>query len=135
MNDRGKTVAARARGLVGVRFRPQGRDPRLGLDCVGVAAVSAELPIERVRRDYALRGQRLAEVEHELCDLGLQPVTADQGEAGDVLVLEAGPAQLHIAILTEAGFVHADAGLGLVVERPLPLPWPVLGTWRLAEAG
>ena len=74
MTKRGKDIAARARSLVGVRFRPQGRDPGIGLDCVGLAAVSADVPVERVRRDYALRGQRLAEIEHELCDLGLQPV-------------------------------------------------------------
>jgi hypothetical protein len=133
MSERGKDIAARARSLVGVRFRPQGRDPELGLDCVGLAALSADVPAERVRRGYALRGQRLAEIEHELCDLGLQPVAGGEMAAGDVLVFEAGPAQLHMGILTEHGFVHADAGLRVVVERPLPLPWPLLGLWRLAE--
>jgi cell wall-associated NlpC family hydrolase len=132
MSERGKEIAARARSLVGVRFRPQGRDPELGLDCVGLAALSADVPVERVRRDYALRGQRLVELEHELCDLGLQPVWRRAAEAGDVLVFEAGPSQLHMGILTERGFVHADAGLRMVVERPLPLPWPMLGLWRLA---
>jgi cell wall-associated NlpC family hydrolase len=134
MTERGKGIAARARSLVGVRFRPQGRDPELGLDCVGLAAVAADLPVNRVRRDYALRGQRLAEIEHELSDLGLQPVCGREAEAGDVLVFGAGPAQLHMGILTEQGFVHADAGLRMVVERPLPLPWPVLGLWRVAGA-
>jgi len=131
MTERGREIAARARSLVGVRFRPQGRDPKLGLDCVGLAALSAEVPAEKVRRDYALRGQRLAEIEHELCALGLEPVPG-QPQAGDVLVLEAGPGQLHMGILTEHGLVHADAGLRMVVERPLPLPWPVLGRWRVA---
>ena len=134
MTERGKGIAARARSLVGVRFRPQGRDPELGLDCVGLAAVAADLPVNRVRRDYALRGQRLAEIEHELSDLGLQPVCGREAEAGDVLVFGAGPAQLQMGILTEPGFVHADAGLRMVVERPLPLPWPVLGLWRVAGA-
>ena len=134
MTERGRDIAARARSLVGVRFRPQGRSPELGLDCVGLAALSTDVPVERVRRDYALRGQRLAQIEHELCDLGLQPVCGQEAEAGDVLVFEAGPAQLHMAILTEHGFVHADAGLRRVVERPLPLPWPVLGLWRVGGA-
>lgn len=132
MTKRGEEIAARARGLVGARFRPQGRDPELGLDCVGVAALAAEVPLERVRRDYALRGQRLAEIEHELCDMGFQPVGGNEAETGDVMIAEAGPAQLHIAVLTKCGFVHADAGLRMVVERPLPLPWPVCSFWRVA---
>ena len=131
MTERGKDIAARARSMVGVRFRPQGRDPKLGLDCVGLAALAAEVPLERVRRDYALRGQRLADIEHELRELGLHPVAGHQAATGDVLVFEAGPAQLHLAVLTEQGLVHADAGLRMVVERPLPLPWPVLGLWRV----
>ncbi|HEX8214279.1 MAG TPA: peptidoglycan endopeptidase [Allosphingosinicella sp.] len=134
MTGKGKEIAARARRLVGARFRPQGRDPELGLDCVGLVALATDVPIEQVRRDYTLRGQRLAEIEHDLCNLGLQPVAHNQMGAGDVLLFDAGPAQLHLGILTEQGFVHADAGLKMVVERPLPLPWPLLGLWRMAGA-
>jgi murein DD-endopeptidase / murein LD-carboxypeptidase len=124
-------MAARARSLIGVRFRPQGRDPETGLDCVGAAAAAAGLPPHRIRRDYALRGAALAEIEHELCDLGLLPVRSKDAQAGDVVVMEAGPAQLHLAVFTGTGFVHADAAIGRVVERPGPAPWPVLATWRL----
>ena len=133
MNERGERIAARARALVGVRFRPQGRDPNTGLDCVGAAAAAAGVPRERVRADYPMRGQRLAEIEHELCDLGLWPVMEAAARPGDVLVLEAGPAKLHVAVVTDGGFVHADAGLRKVVERPGPPPWPVAGVWRMAE--
>ena len=126
----GDEIVARARVCVGVRFRPQGRDPMLGLDCIGVAASATGM--NQVRSDYALRGARLAEIEHELCDLGLQPVPAEQAAPGDILVLDAGPAQLHVAIFTGSGFVHADAGLRTVVERPCPVPWPILGVWRSA---
>lgn len=130
---RGDEVAARARSLVGARFRPQGRDKETGLDCVGAAAAAAGVAPERVRRDYALRGQTLAEIEHGLADLGCLPVPAEQGRAGDVAVCAAGPAQFHMLVLTEGGFVHADAGLRRVVERPLPIPWPVESLWRLSE--
>ena len=41
-----------------------------------------------------------------------------------------GPLQLHLMIGTGAGFVHAHAGLGRVVETPGLSPWPVLGWWR-----
>ena len=130
---KGDEVAARARALVGARFRPQGRDPKTGLDCVGAAAAAAGVDPERVRRDYALRGQTLAEIEHDLCDLGCRPVPGSEARAGDVAVCVAGPVQFHIVVLTDGGFVHADAGLRRVVERPLPIPWPVEGLWRLVE--
>lgn len=132
MSARGDGIASRARDLVGSRFRPQGRDPQLGLDCVGTAAAAAGVAAGRVRSDYPLRGPELAEVEHALCDLGCIPVPGGAAEPGDVIVCRSGPGQIHIAIATEAGFVHADARLRLVVERPGPVPWPVLGVWRLA---
>jgi hypothetical protein len=34
--------------------------------------------------------------------------------------------------MTRGCFVHADARLRLVVERPLPLPWPIVSAWRMA---
>jgi hypothetical protein len=129
--NKGKAIAARARALVGVRFRPQGRDPMLGLDCVGTAAAAAGIPPERIRRDYALRGQALAAIEHELCDLGCRPVPGRVVEAGDIMICQAGPAQFHLLVCAREGFIHADAGLGRVVERPWPAPWPIAGLWRV----
>lgn len=127
-----KEIVARARALVGVRFRPQGRDPAHGLDCVGAAAAAAGIAAERVRRDYSLRGQHLADIEHELCDLGCFPVGENAMEAGDVVVCETGSAQFHLLLCTGEGFIHADAGLRRVVERPRPFPWPVVSVWRQA---
>jgi cell wall-associated NlpC family hydrolase len=133
MSRAGDRIAARARSLVGTRFRPQGRDPALGLDCVGTAAAAIGIPAERVRSDYALRGEDLAQVEHALCELGWGSVGAEGAEPGDVILCRAGPAQIHMVIATGTGFVHADARLRCVVERPLPLPWRVLGVWRQAD--
>jgi hypothetical protein len=133
MSLRGHRIARRARALVGVRFRPQGRDPLLGLDCVGTAAAAAEISPGRLRRNYALRGQHLATIEHQLCDLGCQPVPVERAAAGDLLVCQTGPSQFHIVVRAWESFVHADAGLGRVVERPLPLPWPVACAWRFFE--
>lgn len=127
---KGIDIAARACALVGVRFRPQGRDPEHGLDCVGTAALAAGIPIDRVPRDYALRGQSLAEIEHRLCDVGCRPVTGDTPDLGDVIICETGPAQFHVVIITPSGFVHADATLRRVVQRPYPIPWTVVGAWR-----
>ena len=128
---KGVDIAARACALVGARFRPQGRDPALGLDCVGTAALAAGIPSERIPRDYALRGQGLMQIEHQLYDLGCRPVEGHRLELGDVAVCRTGPAQFHMVIITPFGFVHADALLRRVVQRPYPIPWPIVGAWRL----
>ncbi|MEG8037878.1 hypothetical protein QP166_00400 [Sphingomonas sp. LR60] len=57
----GERVLAAAQQLVGVRFRVQGRDPALGLDCVGLVAVAlwrAGAAVT-VPRDYAVARGRL----------------------------------------------------------------------------
>lgn len=127
MNRRGKAVAARARALVGVYFRPQGRTRETGLDCVGL--VAAALRLEEVRADYRLRGGSIEALGKELEEAGLRQVKAVR--EGDVLVMRAGPEQLHMAMVTKAGFVHAHAGIGHVVETPGAPEWPVIGIWRM----
>ncbi|MEH3046236.1 peptidoglycan endopeptidase [Sphingomonas adhaesiva] len=119
----GEAVAAAARATVGVRFRPQGRDPALGLDCVGVVAVAlggVDLP-----RDYRLWCGRVP-------DGGVPPGMAacDGARPGDVLLCRVSPAQLHLIVRTATGFVHADAGARRVVERPGEVPWSVVAAWR-----
>jgi len=126
MSRRADLVVARARALTGVRFRPQGRSAETGLDCVGL--VAAALGAGGVPADYALRGGSAAKLGDGLRAAGLRP--AGIARAGDVLVLAAGPAQLHLGIFTGAGLIHADAGLRRIVERPGEAPWPVLGIWR-----
>ena len=53
--------------------------------------------------------------------------------SGDVLLALAGPGQLHLAIWTGDGVIHADAMLRRVVERPGAPPWPVVSVWRKAR--
>jgi hypothetical protein len=130
---KGVEIAARARALVGIRFRPQGRDPANGLDCVGTAALACGIPSENVPRDYALRGQTLDEIERRLSGFGCRLAASDSPKPGDVAVCRAGPAQFHMVIITPSGFVHADAALRRVVQRPCPIPWTIESAWRLAE--
>ena len=61
--------------------------------------------------------------------IGLRRVRRDPA-AGDLVLLKSGPAQCHLAVMTAAGFVHAHAGVGRVVETPGPSPWPVLAIWE-----
>jgi cell wall-associated NlpC family hydrolase len=127
----GEEIAARARSQIGVRFRAQGRSAEYGLDCVGLVAMA--IGADRVRADYPLRGGSARDLAAELEQAGLERVAIPA--TGDVLVLRAGPAQLHLAIVSGLGVVHADAGLRRVVERPGPAPWPVLQVWRMRNQG
>ena len=128
---KGTEAVAAARALVGVRFRPQGRAPEIGLDCIGL--IARALGVEVSRADYDLRGGTLQELEAGLRVAGCVPVA--ERRAGDVLVMHSGPGQLHLGIWAGDGIVHADARLRRVVERPGEVPWAVLGTWRLMTGG
>ena len=124
-------VADAALGAVGARFRLHGRDAATGLDCVGLAALALRAGgwDGDVPTGYALRG---GDVDRVVTLLGTT-LTRSAGGTGDLLLLRAGPAQLHLAIMVDEGIVHADAGLGRVVLRPGAPPWPVLGAWRLPD--
>jgi hypothetical protein len=126
MADAGPIVA-RARGCIGARFRPHGRDPAWGLDCVGVAAIAFA---RAVPADYALRGGDAGAIAAAIGWSGLRPIEGEAAGAGDLMLLAAGPGQLHLAVLTEGGFVHADARLRRVVERPGRPDGAVIGAWQ-----
>lgn len=115
---------------MGARFRLHGREAETGLDCVGLAALAmhAEGFVGAVPSGYALRNSDAAFVSRALESAGLTP--CEDARAGDLLLLRTGPGQLHFAIWTGDGIVHADAMLRRVVERP-GLPWPVIGRWRV----
>jgi lipoprotein Spr len=129
MANRADAAVARARALIGVRFRPQGRSPETGLDCIGLVAAAMGVP--DVPRDYALRGASSERLAAGLIAAGLRPVAP--ARPGDVLAMTAGPGQLHIGIVSDGGLIHGDASLRRIVERPGPVPWPILGAWRMME--
>lgn len=126
----GGEIAARARALVGVRFRPQGRTREQGLDCLGLAALALGVP---ARTDYRLSSSELPALERELRACGLREIEAAGAGEGDLLVLSPALGRLHAAILTAEGFVHADARLRRVVEAPGAVPWRVRSAWRKCE--
>ena len=117
---------ARARALLGIPFRLHGRD-KSGLDCVGLVALVAGQK-DGIPTGYSLRnglGQRWIS---ELDALGKR---RPEGACspGDILLMDAGPAQYHLGLWTGDGLIHADARLRRVVELPGSPPWPVLGAW------
>lgn len=124
----GAAVVARARRLVGTRFRLHGRDAA-GLDCVGLAA--AAYGRDDVPTGYRLRSGDAAAVARIIGALGLVP--APDRAAGDLVLFRAGPGQLHLGIDSGSGTIHADAALRRVVERPGPPPWVEIARWRARQ--
>jgi cell wall-associated NlpC family hydrolase len=125
-----KAVVARARELVGVRFRPQGRRSDQGLDCVGLVAAAAQLPPDLVPSDYAMHDA----APDGLSDLyapHVRSIAPEEAKAGDILLVKAGSGHHHFVVLVDGGYIHADSGMRRVVERPGPVPWPVLAAWRV----
>jgi cell wall-associated NlpC family hydrolase len=126
----GAAVVAAARAALGTPFRLHGRDVATGLDCVGLAAVALG---RGAPADYRLRTGDAVGAAAQLRAAGLLAVT--EAQPGDLLLCRSGPGQLHLAIRCEDGIIHADAIARRVVERPGPVPWPVLSCWRLGEEG
>ena len=119
----GVRAAARARALVGTPFRLHGRGAQ-GLDCVGLVALAWR---RDVPTGYALRTGEAARIEGPLRAMRFR--RRRKVRVGDIFVLNAGPAQLHLGIWTGDSLIHADAALRRVVETPGWPRWPVLSIW------
>jgi len=118
---------AAARGCIGARFRPHGRNVAYGLDCVGVAGVAFG---RVVPADYPLRGGPIERIVKLIGRAGLTRIASAIAGAGDLLLVDAGLGQLHLAVLTDVGFVHADVGLRRVVETPGRPAGLVVAAWE-----
>lgn len=129
-------LAREAEALIGTRFRLHGRDPATGVDCIGLlsaAMARAGKPIT-LPTGYPLR----------LCNLAPwlpHPATLGFSEArgpfrpGDVVMLQPGPAQFHLAIADrQLGWVHAHAGLRRVVRDAALPDGTITAHWRLRRS-
>ena len=113
----------------------QGRDSKLALDCVGVAAHALAsvgvTPI--IPRDYTLKSDNRLRLFAGLRRTGLTQVAPPAAVAGDLLQIEVAPGHHHLAINTGVSIVHADFSVGRVVEVTLPTHWTLVAAWRLPE--
>lgn len=124
-----RDIVGRARSLTGTPFRPQGRDPRTGLDCVGLAMHAFAIPAESIRRDYRLRGAHREEMERELLRF-FRRIPVTKLRPGDLLVCAVSAQQLHLAVQSDRAFIHADARLRRIVETPGKPAWPIASAFR-----
>jgi len=118
--------------MVGARFRPQGRDPVTGLDCVGLvwAAYAAAGRVLARPHGYPLRGWSRAQVEAGLLEAGFGRVSAAARD-GDVALIALDAGQFHLGLLGTDRMVHAHAGLRRVVETPIDASLAAAVRWRL----
>ena len=134
MDDRAAAIVAAVRAAVGTRFRPQGRIPGLGLDCVGVVLVAARAAgmIPPRLPAYALGGDHEPLLCATLAAAGLRLI--DEPGPGDVHLFAPAEGRRHFVVQVSAAtpwrLVHAHAGLGRVVEGPTEPGWTHLGAWR-----
>lgn len=124
-------LAEAAISLLGVRFRLHGRDPRTGLDCVGlVGEAMRRAGTEPVLPEgYQLRSISLNALLPFALANRLEPTT--HHHEADISLLMVNPVQPHLVIPVPGGVVHAHAGLGRVTFLPGAMPWPMAGAWRL----
>lgn len=128
----GQSLARAAEQLVGRPFRLHGRDPRTGLDCIGVFAVAMGLAGSRVivPTGYTLRISDLSRWLPDPAACGLSPA-ALPFQPGDVVLLQPGPGQVHLAIAaTDLAWIHAHAGQRRVVRDAALPAGALIHHWR-----
>jgi murein DD-endopeptidase / murein LD-carboxypeptidase len=121
------TPVERARALLGTRFRLHGRDVASGLDCVGLIA-TVYMKCGEVSTGYSLRGGSDAQWISILDDFAKRRCGAAQ--PADIILCLAGPGQYHLGLWTGDSLIHADAGVGRVVETPGTVRWPIIAMWH-----
>ncbi|GAB5488871.1 MAG: hypothetical protein Pars2KO_24410 [Parasphingorhabdus sp.] len=122
--------------LCGTNFRLHGRDPKTGLDCIGLAdfcmsaaGVNCEIPT-----GYSIRGGDIDTIARFMEQAGFEQVCEDAPCDGDIVLVQPSSAQFHFMICIQDGFIHAHASLRKVVFSPGPCPWPVLQIFRIMES-
>lgn len=135
MIDQTRLLARAAEELVGSPFRMHGRDPQIGIDCVGLVICALRtIGIEGIDPEgYALRNLAVDRQIASAAGLGLEEASG-KAHAGDVLLFRLAAVQYHLGIVREDGaLIHAHAGLGRVVVTPHPCGWPIERHWRLSH--
>ncbi len=113
---------AQARTYLGVKFKHQGRS-RQGLDCWGLPkVVAADFGIELPEnRTYPRRPPN--DLMVSTLNQSLTRIPNSEARDGDLVIFALGSAAIHCGILTDRGVIHANGGVGKVVEHGLIPSW------------
>ncbi len=125
-------IASFAKSQIGVPFRLHGRSADVMLDCVGLVEVALKTAgyVVCIPAAYSLRGDFAVLASECLADSGLKRQISNEILNGDIVLVQCGPAQNHLMIAVDGGFVHAHAGLRKIVFTPGESIWPILQIWR-----
>ena len=136
-SKRGQAIAEAAAQLIGSPFRLNGRNPRFGLDCVGLVHCALEAAGLRPAscKGYQLRNYSIEPFLKSAEASGLAK-SSGPVEPGDIVLVIPGPAQHHLLVAEGGGrFIHAHAGLRKVVRSTPPIPWEIVSAWCAAPEG
>ncbi len=128
-----RRLAREAEKLVGTRFRLHGREPETGLDCIGLLAAAMARGGQPLTlpTGYPMRLRDLSQWLPSPQTCGFTPA-APPYRPGDVVMVQPGPAQYHLAIADRSlGWVHAHAGLRQVVRDAVLPGGSLIHHWRL----
>lgn len=122
MLDREKALAA-ARGCLGTPFHHQGRQPGMGLDCIGLVIHALREGGMIIDDDTAYgRQSEAGRLEAALEAHGFEKT--ETARAGAVLLFRLWRSPQHVALVTAQGrIIHAYAPQGCVVETDTSAFW------------
>lgn len=130
---RGHRLARAASRLIGTPFRLHGRDPRHGIDCVGLVVWCLREIGENpsVPVGYRLRNSDIATWLPCAESSNLASIVGPI-DVGDIILVRTGPGQDHLVIAEGPNVaIHAHAGLRRVVRQPMQFGCDARAHWRL----
>ena len=118
---------ARARALIGVPWNHQGREPVVGIDCVGLLVLALGMTEDNIP-DYGR--EACTELLVTTLERYLGPPLPIEARwlPGDVAAIAYGNVIRHCGLLADhlyggLSLIHTDSQLGRVTEHPLDAKW------------
>ena len=132
------TVVDAARRYLGVPFLHQGRDPAVGIDCIGLGVLALRdcgITVED-HTDYG-RDPHDGLLEARVTAALGAPIPQDTMQPGDLVAIDYVGATRHLAIVGDylyggLSLIHTDSMVGRVVEHRLDAKWErrIALVWR-----
>lgn len=119
------SAVARARSLIGCPYRTHGRNPRHGLDCLGLVLWCFGLD----GQNDGFRDSKDVSSESLVRTIRASFYGVPEPKTGDLIVMRRGR-RWHFAIVDDDTIIHADARLKRVARRRGEMPWPLHSVWR-----